>query len=153
MKQKPLIWISITKGIYSVHQVENWQGLPATDTGFLPITPPISEFLYIALTGHGWGVSGENISLQWARSNRAFIMKCQMTPTPICTPSQALILSQLNTARQLISDFGQYIQPWLGLYLVKRDKNNSITFQFHPHYFTRLSLLQNIYELNHIIGN
>lgn len=145
----PIIWIERQPNLFRVRAVRIYTGLPEEPPDDrLPITPPISDVLYVALAGHRFSTAPEQASAGLARYHRALIAQVQSPAIGPMTPEQALWLHQFNLSHKLIRDFGQYIQPWLG-----HCDPMKPGWPPHPHHDHRISLLHNIYELNEIRQN
>lgn len=146
---QPIIWIERQPNLFLIHTIRVYMGLPEEPPeDLLPITPPISDVLYIALAGHRFATDPKTASAPLARYHRALIAKCQLSVEYSDNNRQALWIYQFHLARKVINDFGQYMQP----YLAYCDPTKP-GCPPHPHHDHRISLLDNIYELNEIRWN
>lgn len=146
---QPIIWIKRQPNVFLIHAVRIFSTLPdEPPEDLLPITPPISDVLYYALAGHRFGAPGDQASAPLARYYRALIAQMQMRIEDPLTLEQTLWLHQFQIAHKVVRDFGHSIQPYLGLYDVTKPHCPP-----HPLHDQRITLLFDIYELSHIMGN
>ena len=89
--------------------------------GYIVITGEPAHWLYIALTGHSISQHPHLTNAYMARSARALIVK--IGDSNHDEPGGYTI------ARQVVTQWGQHVQPWFGMIAIDKNGNHSFSRQ------------------------